>query len=207
MPNELEEKKPNIQGAEQETQASFWSSIGTFVWDFLKIFLIALAIIIPVRYYLFQPFIVTGQSMVPNFLDGQYLIIDEISPRFADYERGEVVVIHSPQDPGQFFIKRLIGLPGETVQISGGRVTIKNSEHSSGFTLEEDYLPDGVTTFGNMQITLGPEEVFVLGDNRVASSDSRVFGPIKRSSIVGKVFFRAFPLDKVGLFNTPEYNF
>src|SRR3990167_161008 len=102
-----EQKKPGALG-------SLW----LFVWDFLKIFVIALAIIIPVRFYLFQPFIVTGQSMLPSFHDGEYLIIDELTYRVSDPKRGEVAVIRSPQDASQFFIKRIIGLPSETVEIS-----------------------------------------------------------------------------------------
>lgn len=187
--------------------ASFWSSAWYFVWDFLKVFLIALAVIIPVRFYLFQPFIVTGQSMQPNFYDGEYLIIDEISYRFNPPQRGDVVVIRSPQDSSQFFIKRVIGLPGETVEIANGTVVIKNSDHAAGFALQENYLPDNAATFGNARTSLGSDQYFVMGDNRTASSDSRVFGPISKNTIVGRVLLRAFPLDKFHAFTAPRYSY
>ncbi|MEK9180731.1 MAG: signal peptidase I [Patescibacteria group bacterium] len=196
-----------METAPKNENVSFLGSIWYFVWDFLKVFLIALAIIIPVRFYLFQPFIVTGQSMQPTFHDGEYLIIDEISYRFNEPDRGDVVVIRSPQDTSQFFIKRVIGLPGETVEIANGKVVIKNKDHSAGLTLQESYLPENAATFGNSRATLSSEQYFVLGDNRMASSDSRVFGPIKKDSIVGKVFLRAFPLDKFNTFFAPQYSY
>lgn len=183
-----------------------WSSLWLFIWDFLKVFLIALAIIIPVRFYLFQPFIVTGKSMQPNFHDGEYLIIDEISYHFSDPIRGQVAVIRSPEDNSQFFIKRIIGLPGETVEISGGKVTIRNKENARGFMLDETYLPSSTATFGNIKVTLAADQYYVLGDNRIASSDSRYFGPINRSTIIGKVFVRAFPLDRFSTFSAPQYS-
>ena len=191
-----EQKKPGALG-------SLW----LFVWDFLKIFIIALAIIIPIRFYLFQPFIVTGQSMLPNFEDGQYLVIDEISYRFIDPKRGDVTVIRSPNDNSQFFIKRIIGLPGETIEISDGSVIIKNSEKPLGFVLDEEYLSQDLQTFGNITKILEENEFFVLGDNRIASSDSRVFGPILEETIVGKVFIRAFPISDFDKFNAPEYQY
>lgn len=194
--NTPEQKKPGALG-------SLW----LFVWDFLKIFVIALAIIIPIRFYLFQPFIVTGQSMLPNFKDGQYLIIDEISYRFTEPQRGEVTVIRSPSDNSQFFIKRIIGLPGETIEISDGSVIIKNSERPFGFVLDEEYLSQDLQTFGNISKTLKENEYFVLGDNRIASSDSRVFGPILGETIVGRVFIRAFPISDFDKFDVPQYQY
>jgi signal peptidase I len=190
-----------------EKKQGFLIALWLFVWDFLKVFLIALAIIIPVRFYLFQPFIVTGQSMQPNIRDGEYLIIDEISYRFGDPNRGDVVVIRSPQDPSQFLIKRVIGLPNETLDISRGRVVVKNSQHPQGTTLQESYLPNNASTFGSISITLPEGQYYVLGDNRLASSDSRVFGPITKQQIVGRAFLRAFPLSRLNAFSAPQYQF
>lgn len=186
---------------------SMWGSVWRFVWDFLKVFLIALAIIIPVRFYLFQPFIVTGQSMQPNFHQGEYLIIDEITYHLSSPHRGDVAVIHSPQDTGQYFIKRIIGLPNETVLIQNGKVVVKNNSYSEGITLLENYLPENMATFGSISVTLGSDQYYVLGDNRIASSDSRYFGPIKADSIVGRVLVRAFPLDKFAGFTSPQYQY
>ena len=191
----------------EQKKSGALGSLWLFVWDFLKIFIIALAVIIPIRFYLFQPFIVTGQSMLPNFKDGQYLIIDEISYRFTEPQRGEVAVIRSPSDNSQFFIKRIIGLPGETLNIAEGKVTVKNSERPLGFVLDEDYLTENLPTLGNVSVTLGEREYFVLGDNRIASSDSRVFGPILEETIVGRVFIRAFPLSEFDKFSVPEYQY
>jgi signal peptidase I len=198
--NQLLNTPPDARGEGKQV-----SAVWLFVWDFLKIFVIALAIIIPIRFYLFQPFIVTGQSMLPTFHDGEYLIIDEISYRITDPKRGEVAVIRSPQDASQFFIKRIIGLSGETVEISGGKVVITNEEFPRGFALSENYLPASLSTFGNLRISLNDDQYFVLGDNRIASSDSRVFGPITRDSLVGRVFVRAFPLNRFNFFQAPAY--
>lgn len=195
------------QSQEPQAESGFWGAAWLFFWDFLKIFVIALAIIIPVRFYLFQPFIVNGHSMQPNFYDGEYLIIDEISYRLQDPDRGQVAVIHSPEDDTQYFIKRIIGLPGETVEIERGSVHIYNEENPSGFVLVEDYLNENINTFGTMRVTLSADQYFVLGDNRPASSDSRVFGPISKELFVGKVFIRAFPLKRFSVFSSPQYSY
>lgn len=186
------------------------------VWDFLKIVVVALAIIIPIRYFVFQPFIVSGSSMEPNFSNGQYLIIDELTYHFSSPERGQVVVLHYPKDPKQFFIKRIIGLPGEKVQIDNGKVTIFNAERPEGVTIDEDYLPnqglsyphDTTVIGGKKNITLGTDEYFMMGDNRLASSDSRDWGALKRTDMVGKVLFRVLPVNEFGVLNhLPAYNF
>lgn len=186
-----------------------------FIFDFLKVIIVALAIILPVRYFVFQPFIVSGSSMEPNFSDGQYLIIDEISYRFREPKRGEVIVLHYPNDPKQFFIKRVIGMPGERVQIDSGRVTIFNNEYPEGTKLDEMYLPNQGLTFehsmslvgGKKTLTLAEDEYFMLGDNRLASSDSRDWGPLKRDEVVGKVYIRALPLTKFNKFEIPAYSY
>jgi len=183
-------------------------SVLTFVWEIIKITVITLAIIIPVRYFLMQPFFVKGASMEPNFDDGQYLIIDEVSYRWRIPERGEVIVFRYPADPGQFYIKRIIGLPGETVEVSNNQVEIFNAEHPLGFVLDESaYLPPGVPTTGELQQKLGPDEYFVLGDNRVASFDSRRWGLLPRSNIIGRVWLRAWPPQNVHVFGAPEYSY
>jgi signal peptidase I len=172
-----------------------------FIWDFVKVVVIALAIILPIRYFIFQPFIVSGSSMEPNYTNGQYLIIDEISYRFKEPQRGEVLVVRYPNDPKQYFIKRLIGLPGERIEIDNGRVKIYNEENPQGVTLSEPYLPNQGLTFphntaiigGKRTITLKSNEYFMMGDNRLASSDSRDWGPLSEKDIIGKVFVRVLP--------------
>ena len=177
-----------------------------FLWEIVKVVLISLAIIIPVRYFLIQPFYVKGASMEPNFHDHEYLIIDQISYRFHQPVRGQIVVFHYPRDPREYFIKRIIGLPGETVKIAGSQISITNQQHPEGSVLEESYLPRYQASIGQITKNLGADEYFVMGDNRLESLDSRVFGPIKRSSIIGRVFFRGWPLDKISVFNrAPAY--
>lgn len=178
-----------------------------YVLEIIKVVLISLAIIIPVRYFLIQPFYVKGASMEPNFYDHEYLIIDEISYRLNSPLRGDIVVFKYPRDPSQYFIKRIIGLPGETVQIKEGAVTIYNKDNSAGTLLSENYLDSEVKTFGDRTVALGSSEYFIMGDNRLASFDSRSFGPIDRKYIVGKVWVRGWPLDKLKVFERPEYGF
>ncbi|MBI2607423.1 MAG: signal peptidase I [Candidatus Doudnabacteria bacterium] len=198
-----------------QPEKSGFSHIMLFIWDFLKVILIALAVIIPIRYFLFQPFIVSGSSMEPNFSNGQYLIIDEISYRFRQPQRGEVLVIRFPEDRKQFFIKRVLGLPGEQVKIENGRVIIFNTEHPNGAVVEEVYLSNQGLTFphntslvgGKNVLTLKEDQYFMLGDNRLASSDSRDWGILKEQDIVGRVFLRALPITTFDLFDSPEYTF
>ncbi len=169
-----------------------------FIWETVKIVVISLAIIIPIRYYIVQPFFVKGASMEANFEDGNYILIDEISYQFRDPMRGEVVVFRFPEDQTQFFIKRVIGLPEETVEIKNDKVIIHNKQHPEGFVLPEKYLSPGEHTLGDMRVKLDPNEYFVMGDNRLRSSDSRSWGPVNKALITGRVFFRAWPIKDFG---------
>lgn len=181
----------------QESRGSFFS----FVWEIIKIAILALVIILPVRYFIAQPFFVKGASMEPSFQDGNYLIIDEISYRFGLPQRGEVVVFRFPEDPKQFFIKRIIGLPSETVEIKNNKVRILNEKNQLGLVLDEsEYLSPEEVTEGSLKIRLKKDEYFVLGDNRLHSSDSRRWGALPRDFIIGKVFVRAWPFDKAKYF-------
>jgi signal peptidase I len=175
----------------------------SFFWEVAKIVIIALIIVIPIRYLVFQPFFVKGQSMEPNFADGDYLIIDELSYKFGDPQRGEVVVFKYPNDPSQRYIKRIIGLPGERVEVSNGKVVIFD-EQGSEILEESEYLPSSFTP-GTVSVTLGEDEYFVLGDNRAVSSDSRRWGSLTEDEIIGKVFLRAWPLASFSMINLPGY--
>ena len=179
------------------SSSKYWLN---FVWEILKIVIISLAIIIPIRYFLIQPFFVKGASMEPSYLDGDYLIIDEISYRFEKPERGDVVIFRYPLDPSQFFIKRIIGLPGETVEIKDGKVFIYNQEvPDKKIALDESAYLDDVYTQGNLEITLKADEYFVLGDNRRASSDSRKWGAVPKKNILGQTWLRAWPVSRLGV--------
>jgi len=178
-----------------------------FIWDIIKVVCVSLAIILPVRYYLIQPFYVKGASMEPSFHDHEYLIVDELSYRFNPPIRGQVIVFRYPRNPQEYFIKRIIGLPGEQVQIKDGQVHIYNQEHPEGFILVEDYLPEDLLTYNQdeSQITVSDGEYFVLGDNRNASQDSRSFGPVDKSFITGKILFRGWPLNKILIFDKDQW--
>lgn len=179
----------------------------SFVWEFTKMLALSLAIILPVRYFLIQPFYVKGASMEPNFHDHEYLIIDEISYRFNHPERGDIVVFRYPANPQEYFIKRIIGLPGESIQVKDGAVYIYNLAHPEGFRLQEDYLSPDLKTASSSdaKVLIGPNQFYFMGDNRNASKDSRTFGPVDRSFIIGKVFFRGWPIQKMQTFKNVEY--
>ena len=172
------------------------SDILAFVWETIKVVVISLAIILPIRYYLVQPFFVKGASMEPNFEDGDYILVDELSYRFSVPERGDVVIFRYPLDPSQFFIKRIIGLPNETVEIKDNTVTIYNEDEPEGSVLDESYLAPEQKTIGNSVTKLDDNDYFVLGDNRLQSSDSRRWGLLNKSLITGKAFLRPWPITK-----------
>jgi signal peptidase I, bacterial type len=181
-----------------------------FTWELVKVVVISLVIIIPVRYFLIQPFYVKGASMEPNFQDNQYLIIDELSYRFHQPARGDIVVFRYPKDPQEYFIKRVIGLPGEKVEIKDGGVYIYNQEFKDGAALEEKYLSSDVKSYANggtESVTLGAHEYYMMGDNRTESKDSRSFGPVDISFFIGRVMFRGWPLNKITVFHTPSYQY
>ena len=176
------------------------AAAGHFFWELVKVFLLAMAIIVPIRYFLVQPFFVRGASMEPTFLDGEYLVIDELSYRLREPRRGEVIVFQFPHNPSQFFIKRIVGLPGEQVTIEDSRITIYNDRYPDGVLLDEaQYLSTGVRTGGVISVTLADDEYFVLGDNRAASSDSRSWGSLNTEAIIGRAWIRAFPVDRFGV--------
>jgi len=181
----------------------------SFVWELIKVVIISLAIILPVRYFLIQPFYVKGASMEPNFYDHEYLIIDEISYRFSQPERGDIIVFRYPQNPQEYFIKRVIGLPGERIQIKDGEIYIYNQQNSNGFKLNESYLATNTKTYSLTEepINLQANEYYVLGDNRNSSKDSRSFGPVNKSFITGRVLLRGWPFNRVNLFSTPQYSY
>lgn len=154
----------------------------------------AIAIIVASAFkFLAQPFLVQGASMEPNFDDGDFLLVDEISYRFKNPERGDVIVFRAPTEEKQYYIKRVIGLPGETVAVEDGEVFVNKSK------LDESYLPEGTVTrtLQQSEFTLGANQFFVLGDNRIVSFDSRNWGPLSREKIVGLVQMRLWPFGAI----------
>ncbi len=205
----------NMDNLEQEDNKiektqnnSFLKEGFLFIKETFTIVIICLVIVVGVRHYLIQPFFVNGKSMEPNFHDGEYLIVDEFSYRFLnDPSRGDVIVFRYPNDPSQFYIKRIIGLPNEKVAIENDQVIIYNDWHPDGVILNESiYLaPEILTKSSGMTYELGDSEYFVLGDNRSVSADSRFWGELDEDLIIGKAWIRAWPFNRFSVFETPKY--
>lgn len=170
---------------------SGWQSF----WELLRFAFLALIIVVPIRAFVAEPFIVSGSSMSPTFENGDYLIIDKISYGLGKPERYDVVVFRYPGDPKKFFIKRIVGLPNETVDIHGNTVTVTNETHQTGFTLEQPFVEKNGNSETHFELTEG--EYFVLGDNRGASSDSRYWGAVDKKLITGRAVVRLLPLNKI----------
>ena len=175
-----------------------------FFGEVLKIVVLALVIVIPIRYFIFQPFIVKGVSMEPTFHNGDYLIIDEFSYYFREPQRGEVIVFRYPENLSEKFIKRIIGLPGEKIELRGSQIIIAGQSGEEIVLDESDYLTSS-DLLGDKEFVLGKGEYFVLGDNRSHSFDSRNWGSLARGDIIGKVAFRAFPPTAMAYFSAPDY--
>ncbi len=169
------------------------------IWEVLEVVLVAVITVFLIRSFLIQPFLVSGASMEPNFGSGNYLLIDELTYRFREPQRGEVIVFRYPENPSTYYIKRIIGLPGEKVEIQKGVVRITGAGGEE-FVLREDYLPPGIVTSGNKSATLGSEEYYMLGDNRNYSFDSRSWGPMDKKYIVGIARLRLLPVSQVQAF-------
>lgn len=186
------------------------------VLEVFEIAVIAVGAVFIIRIFLVQPFLVSGTSMYPNFGDGNYVLTDELTYRLRPPARGEVVVFHDPQDYATYFIKRVIGLPGERVAIKDNAVTVYNKQNPDGLVLNESYLPagtptiidgcsGGVITGAACTYTLSSSTYLVLGDNRPLSFDSRSWGPLPAANIVGLVRFRLWPINQMQLFTSPIY--
>ncbi len=171
--------------------------IGSAFKEIVTFIVLAVLIVVPIRVFIAQPFVVEGASMHPTFESGDYLIVDQLSYRFDDPKRGDVIVFRYPNKPSIFYIKRIIGLPGETVDVTRGVVTITRTDGTT-LTLDETYVVSEDATY-NQTTTLGPEQYFVMGDNRPKSSDSRSWGPLPKEDIMGRAFFRLLPPGDMGV--------
>ncbi len=171
------------------------------IWEVLEVVVVAVATVFIIRTFLIQPFLVSGASMEPNFSSGDYLLIDEISYRMREPQRGEVVVFKYPDNPSVYYIKRIIGLPGERVVIKEGGITVYNSQNPEGLKVDEGYLVAGIRTSGRVDVVLDDSHYFVLGDNRNYSFDSRSWGPLPEEDIIGLARLRLLPVTKAQAFN------
>lgn len=173
-----------------------------FLLEIIKFTVISILVVAPIRFFIAQPFIVRGESMDPTFGDGQYLIIDELTYRSSSPERGDVIVFKYPRDESKYFIKRIVGLPNETIKITNGKVSVSSPSHPEEIMLDESYIKE--LSFENTTEILGENEYFAMGDNRSNSLDSRIWGPLPERNIVGRVLVRLFPFQQAGLFPGKE---
>ena len=191
------------------------SSFLYFIFDVFKTFIVVMLIAFSIRYFVIQPFVVDGESMMSTFVNAEYLIAEKITYDFKEPSRGDVVIFRYPKNPETIYIKRVIGLPGETVRIKDGKVYI-TPETGSEFELSEKYLDSEVRTYTLNSISadnrdeeyiqkVGEKEYFVLGDNREHSSDSREWGFLPRSNIIGRVWLTVTPLNKFGFHSHYKY--
>ncbi len=172
---------------------------GAHIREWIQVILIALVISLPIRFFIAEPFVVNGASMDPTFSTGQFLIVDRLSYRFEKPSRGDVIVFKYPNNPSVYFIKRIIGLPGETLSIKDGKVTIINSQNPGGLVLDETYIDPTHRSFETSITKLDSDQYFVMGDNRAQSSDSRVWGMLDRGLIAGRPIVRLLPISQLSI--------
>jgi len=188
------------------------AALGSFFLDIIETVVIALSIFLIIYLFVASPHQVNGQSMVPNFQSGDYVLSDKVSYRLGQPQRGDVIVFHAPESAncpkgtGCDFIKRIIGLPGEEMTVHDNHIFV------NGQVVEEPYIPTDFQTLPGFatkdkSITLKMNEYFVSGDNRPYSSDSRSWGPITKNEIVGKAFFRYWPVPTAGTIKHATYSF
>jgi signal peptidase I len=219
MTNNLKfQRIANEKDIEKKLNPDLAQELKDYFFYFLKVFLTVSIVYLLIRTSVFDVIGISGKSMFPNYDDNDAIYIDQISPRFGEYRRGDVVVLLAPLDNDgrrSLYIKRIIGLPGERVTFEDGRVFIYSPDFPNGVELNERvYLSSGVKTFKKVisgaerfeETILGQDEYFVLGDNRTGSTDSRFFGKINKSDILGREFYRVLPPEKAKFFELPKYN-
>ncbi len=186
------------------------TKVGSFFTDLMETIVISASIFLIIYLFFVQPHQVNGQSMVPTFQSGEYVLTDKISYKMGDPKRGEVIVFHAPEaahcseGTGCDFIKRILAVPGDTVEVKNNAIYI------NGEQLPEPYIPSDYkvlpgTFTKNGPVVMGPDDYFASGDNRPYSSDSRTWGPISKSDIVGKAFFRYWPPAVMGVIKPATY--
>ncbi len=175
-------------------------SVKQSFWELVRFAIIALIIVIPTRLFIAEPFVVSGSSMIPTFQDANYLIVDKLSYELSEPKRGDVVIFKYPLDQKKFFIKRIVGLPDERIEVNNGKIkifTCKMTKTCQSITLDESYIREPFTT--TQTYTTKTDEYFVMGDNRNGSSDSRYWGVVKKELLIGRAFLRLLPINKIGI--------
>jgi len=192
----------NEENSAPESKTINWGKVKSFFKEVIIFVVIAVFIVLPFRMYVAEPYLVDGRSMYPSFNTGDYLIVKKFGNKNSTFERNKVVVFKYPNDPSKSFVKRVIGLPGETVVIQNGIVTIINSENPNGIVLEQAFVEKEKNT--NSTTELSGNEYFVMGDNRAESFDSRSWGPLKKELILGEPVVQLWPLNKIRLLNNTK---
>lgn len=182
-----------------------------FLVDLLKTGIVVFVIAFSLRYFAIQPFVVDGESMMPNFVNNEYILAEKVSYLTGEPKRGDVVVFRYPGNPNISYIKRIIGLPGETVLVENNQIKIINDQNPKGTVLKEDYIPKSSLTLASendsLRIGLAGDEYFVMGDNRQHSSDSREWGPLPKNNIIGRAWLTLLPSDKFGIQKHINYSY
>lgn len=189
-----------------EEKSSFWSTLV----DIIETVVVAAAIFVVVYLFLLQPHQVRGASMEPNFYDGEYILTDKISYRFSDPKRGDVVIFKAPTNPDVDFIKRIIALPGEKIEIINNNIKIYNESNPQGFTLSEPYkimepIAGGSFIREGKIVEVPADRYIVFGDNRTHSFDSREWGAVEKKSIIGKAWLRYWPVSRFSFIPKADY--
>ena len=184
-----------LETAENTPPKSTWKGL---LREIVIFALIAFGIVLPFRLYIAEPYLVDGRSMDPTFATGDYLIVDKLSYELGTPKRNTVIVFRYPNDPRKSFIKRIIGLPNETVISNGDTVQIINEENPKGFEIDQSYVVHS-SPLSSFEKKLGSDEYFVMGDNRAESFDSRFWGPLNKKYILGKPILRLWPLSQIGI--------
>lgn len=198
--NDAPNAQDQVVSSEKYPPSSAPQGSGNSITSLILYTVVALSLAFFIRFFIAAPYVVSGASMDPTFEDYHYLIVDRVTYDLGEPRRGDVIVFDLPQDTSRALIKRVIGLPGETVVLSGNAVSIINSAHPDGFTLDEPYIdPANFGGASNMRVTLGPDQYFVLGDNRRVSADSRSWGVLPKHDIVGRAFLRLFPFSELSI--------
>jgi signal peptidase I len=182
----------------------FLRNLWLFFLDFIETIVVSLAIFAIVYIFLFQPHQVEGNSMLPNFHNGEYILTDKVSYRLHEPRRGDVVVFHSPQDERVDFIKRIVAVSGDTVMVKGGFVYLNDTKLEEPFINNPGQVLNGRVMREGEELEVPPDKYIVMGDNRLHSSDSREWGFVSKDEIVGRAFFRYWPFNVIGLVGTAE---
>ncbi len=189
------------------------------IWEISKTVLIAAAVVIFINTFVFQAYYVSGTSMTPTYQDKDYLLVNKFPTSIRnilkifgrkdnlDLKRGQVIIFRPPENPEIFYVKRVIGLPGDRVVLKNGVYTIYNTENPNGLVLKEPYTDPRYVTEGTVDEIVLPGNVFVTGDNRApgGSYDSRAWGQLQQDKIIGDAFFRLIPLNSIGFIGQPKY--